>query len=512
MLIPAVGKVGSGPKLQQYTLNITKHSIQYSAFSTNLERPRMPSARIAFATFRIVITFGQFLSILNCVHSWITPPSVSRLLPSKSRLSTNPRAFQNRHLFTVSKHQGRHATLFLVSDHCLPSRMEGTTLAGDYVVVLATADATAEWSIYPIAQVLHREDAQTYQADGAKAKRALEIAHEETSATTPVFKIIARQKPSTTTSVKLEVATEVLGEIRPDETIIVLEKVFAQWAYKHLYRSAKIKTCEIVLSREQTHVEVELDQQCQVSSFRRLFATDVEIDSVEWVEMVTGAHHGNVLGQVPRTVVHQHNLLHRGIGAFVTANFCMPLATDDTKVNFPDIYVHRRADTKRVFPSLYDMFVGGVSLAGEDAFLTAQREVAEELGLSAAVLRGTTDADIANSGWNSCDPLLTCVVCTGYNRCVVTLFSYTMQTDQESISWQKEEVSWGCFVPHRQVVAEANESIQRLSDQSDWPGIWPPIRFESNGEMGMDSDTVLEGWDFVPDGLLVWEAWLKHAS
>lgn len=48
----------------------------------------------------------------------------------------------------------------------------------------------------------------------------------------------------------------------------------------------------------------------------------------------------------------------------------------------PLVYVHRRTSTKRIFPSLYDMFVGGVSTRGEQSRLTAAREVAEELGLT----------------------------------------------------------------------------------------------------------------------------------
>jgi 8-oxo-dGTP pyrophosphatase MutT (NUDIX family) len=46
------------------------------------------------------------------------------------------------------------------------------------------------------------------------------------------------------------------------------------------------------------------------------------------------------------------------------------------------IFVHRRTDRKLVFPSLYDMFVGGVVGAGETYDQTALREAEEELGVS----------------------------------------------------------------------------------------------------------------------------------
>jgi isopentenyldiphosphate isomerase len=46
-----------------------------------------------------------------------------------------------------------------------------------------------------------------------------------------------------------------------------------------------------------------------------------------------------------------------------------------------EIYVHRRTTTKDVFPGLYDMFVGGVVGPGEEYLEAARREIAEELGI-----------------------------------------------------------------------------------------------------------------------------------
>ena len=46
------------------------------------------------------------------------------------------------------------------------------------------------------------------------------------------------------------------------------------------------------------------------------------------------------------------------------------------------IFVHRRTPDKLVFPSLYDMFVGGVVGAGESYDEAALREAEEELGVS----------------------------------------------------------------------------------------------------------------------------------
>lgn len=59
-----------------------------------------------------------------------------------------------------------------------------------------------------------------------------------------------------------------------------------------------------------------------------------------------------------------------------------------------------------------------MSGAGEDPKLTAAREVEEELGL-----------DMGLSGALS-EALFDCAICTSYNRCIVTVFSYRC-TDEE---------------------------------------------------------------------------------
>ncbi len=75
-----------------------------------------------------------------------------------------------------------------------------------------------------------------------------------------------------------------------------------------------------------------------------------------------------VTGQAPRGRVYRERLRHRCV--FV-------LARD------PDgrIFVHRRTAEKLVFPSLHDMFVGGVVGAGEEYDEAALREAEEELGV-----------------------------------------------------------------------------------------------------------------------------------
>lgn len=76
-----------------------------------------------------------------------------------------------------------------------------------------------------------------------------------------------------------------------------------------------------------------------------------------------------VVGRAPRGEAYARGLRHRCV--FV-------LARDGAG----RIFVHRRTATKLVFPSRYDMFVGGVVGAGESYDTAALREAEEELGVS----------------------------------------------------------------------------------------------------------------------------------
>ncbi|MFF9279973.1 NUDIX hydrolase [Streptomyces griseosporeus] len=76
-----------------------------------------------------------------------------------------------------------------------------------------------------------------------------------------------------------------------------------------------------------------------------------------------------VVGQSPRGEAYARGLRHR----------CVFILARDAEGR---IFVHRRTPTKLVFPSLYDMFVGGVVGAGESYDDAALREAEEELGVS----------------------------------------------------------------------------------------------------------------------------------
>ncbi|HEY5833765.1 NUDIX hydrolase [Streptomyces sp.] len=77
----------------------------------------------------------------------------------------------------------------------------------------------------------------------------------------------------------------------------------------------------------------------------------------------------NVVGTAPRGHAYAHGMRHR----------CSFILVRDAADR---IFVHRRTARKLVFPSLYDMFVGGVLGAGETYDEAALREAEEELGVS----------------------------------------------------------------------------------------------------------------------------------
>ena len=237
---------------------------------------------------------------------------------------------------------------------------------------------------------------------------------------------------------------------------------------------------------------------------------------------------GQILsGALPRTLIHRHNLLHCGAGIAVfrrddnVAQGSQERDIDNlSPINFDNgnisLYVHRRSKSKRIFPSLYDMFVGGVTVAGERMLDTAYREVLEELGLDQGKMM------MISSSSSPC--LYRCTICTSYNRCVVDVYAYeTSSNEVNNVKWQKGEVEWGQFVPYTVIKDAASLSIDRLMEKNEWPGssngskdLIQMISLSKNDSSSFhnlygndDEGREWKEWNFVPDGLLVWEAWIR---
>lgn len=84
--------------------------------------------------------------------------------------------------------------------------------------------------------------------------------------------------------------------------------------------------------------------------------------------------HDRVVTQATRREVRARNLRHR-------AAYVLVFNTQG------QLFVHRRTDSKDIFPGYWDVTVGGVLTAGEDYDTGARRELAEELGLTGVPLR-----------------------------------------------------------------------------------------------------------------------------
>lgn len=182
-----------------------------------------------------------------------------------------------------------------------------------------------------------------------------------------------------------------------------------------------------------------------------------DVEHVSWVDNYGHDLPPSPSTGLPRRLVHRLNILHKGAGILVR---------DQQK----RVFVHQRAAHKRIFPSMYDMFVGGVSLFGEDTRETAGRELKEELGFGR---EGEEEKEEEAFRF-----LFHVLIETSYNRCFVNLYEYVVQAGEEegSVKLDPEEVQWGEWV--------TMEEVKR--------------------RVGLDGR---EGeWTFVPDGLLVWRA------
>jgi 8-oxo-dGTP pyrophosphatase MutT (NUDIX family) len=82
---------------------------------------------------------------------------------------------------------------------------------------------------------------------------------------------------------------------------------------------------------------------------------------------------GRVVGTAPRAQMRAENLPHGATAVIV-------------RKPTGEVFVHRRADTKDIWPGWHDCAAGGVLQAGEDPGEAAARELAEELGIEGAVL------------------------------------------------------------------------------------------------------------------------------
>ncbi|SER69340.1 Isopentenyldiphosphate isomerase [Lentzea xinjiangensis] len=154
----------------------------------------------------------------------------------------------------------------------------------------------------------------------------------------------------------------------------------------------------------------------------------------------------NVIGEVTRERMRAENLWH-GCATIVVRSL------DGGRV-----YVHRRTDTKDVFPGLYDCTAGGVIDAGEHPDEAAARELREELGVVVPLTKLFTSRYVDEH--------------TRYH-----VWVYEARTDGP-FTHQPEEVAWGGWMDL--------EELRGRIDDPDWP--------------------------LVPDGREIGREWLRLSS
>lgn len=147
-----------------------------------------------------------------------------------------------------------------------------------------------------------------------------------------------------------------------------------------------------------------------------------------------------VVGQARRGDAYARGLRHR----------CVFIQARDAQDR---VFVHRRTPTKLVFPSLYDMFVGGVVGAGEEYDDAALREAEEELGVF---------------GLPRPTPLFRFL----YEDGPCTWWSAVYEVRCElPVNPQQEEVAWHAFLPEAE--------LERRLDE--WP--WVPDGLAAYGRL-----------------------------
>ncbi|WP_372406609.1 NUDIX domain-containing protein [Streptomyces luteireticuli] len=156
--------------------------------------------------------------------------------------------------------------------------------------------------------------------------------------------------------------------------------------------------------------------------------------------------HDRVVGQAPRGEIYARRLPHR----------CTFVQVRDAEGR---IFVHRRTARKLIFPSRYDMFVGGVLGAGETYDAAALREAEEELGV-----RGLPAP--------------------------VPLFRFLFESEEYG-AWWSGVYEVRCSLP-----------VRPQAEEVAW------YDFLSEEEL----EARLPGWEWVPDGLEAWRrlrAWRR---
>lgn len=179
---------------------------------------------------------------------------------------------------------------------------------------------------------------------------------------------------------------------------------------------------------------------------------------------------GRPCGTAPRSRMRRENLRHAATLVVV-------------RDPWGRVYLHRRTDTKDVYPGRLDFTAGGVLTAGEEPEVGAARELAEELGVTGVPLVRLGEGDYADDR-------------TDYHA-----FCYTV-TWGGPVRWQPEEVAWGDWVT-LEALAELlrDRPDEVMPDACALLGPWVADRLADRRDPG-------QGWDC--ETVVVEETWVDR--
>ncbi|MFN8193409.1 MAG: phosphotransferase [Nocardioidaceae bacterium] len=170
---------------------------------------------------------------------------------------------------------------------------------------------------------------------------------------------------------------------------------------------------------------------------------------------------GRPCGSAPRSRMRAENLRHAATAVVV-------------RDPWGRVYVHRRTDTKDVYPGRRDFAAGGVVAAGEDPFVAAVRELEEELGVAGVPLTSLGEGDYADAH-------------TDYHG-----FCFTSAWDGP-VRWQPEEVVSGEWMTTEDLVAAFTDDPEDfMPDTVGLLGDW--MR-----SLAADRVRPEQGWDCVTE-------------
>ena len=133
------------------------------------------------------------------------------------------------------------------------------------------------------------------------------------------------------------------------------------------------------------------------------------------------------IAAVSRRIMREQQLIHRA---------CYILVFNQAG----DLFVQKRTKTKDIYPGYYDVAAGGVVLAGESYEESAERELAEELGIEGVELTPCFDnyfEDTTNKVWGR------------VFRC----------KHEGPFTLQKEEIESGGFMKVTQILDATNSQL-----------------------------------------------------